>query len=123
MEEVCLTPCGTARDALEAVAVHLDAAVVSSDPDRSVAALPVVRGWDAAGFAGAEAQALRAAGASWDWVALEIPPTSFWDLHVGVLTSADADRPTPLAVGLHWRPAVDGVVRPLALQLAAAEAI
>jgi hypothetical protein len=118
LEEVGLTTSPAARDALEAVAAHLDAALAATDP---AAALSVVRGWDAAGSPDADAQRLRAAGASWDWVALEIPPTSFWDLHVGVL--ATADEPTRLTVGLHWRPAVDGAVRPLALELAPAEAL
>ena len=114
-----MTTSAAGRQALEAVAVHLDAAVASTE----LATLSVVRGWDAVGFAGAEAQALRNAGAPWDWIALEIPPTSFWDLHVGVLATALADLSTRLAVGLHWRPAVDPVVRPLALELAAAEAV
>jgi hypothetical protein len=82
-----------------------------------------VRGWDAVRSADAEAQALRTAGASWDWVALAIPPTSFWDLHVGVLAAHHDDVPARLSVGLHWRSALDAVVRPLALELAPAEAV
>jgi hypothetical protein len=114
-----LTTSAATREALEAVAAHLDAAVAAT-----VGATPsVVRGWVACASADADAQALRAAGAPWDWVALAIPPTSFWDLHVGVLAAPHAGGPTRLTVGLHWRPALDAVARPLALELAAAEAV
>jgi hypothetical protein len=59
-----------------------------------------------------EAARLRAAGASWDWVALGFADWPFWDLHVGVLQEDHG-----LRVGLHWRRDVDDIIRPLATEL------
>ncbi|SDZ30439.1 hypothetical protein SAMN05444365_109161 [Micromonospora pattaloongensis] len=57
----------------------------------------------------AAAAALRAAGASWDWVALGFSARSFWDLHVGILPVESG-----YSVGLHWTSAVDQDVHPWA---------
>lgn len=59
-----------------------------------------------AGDDSSAAAALRAAGASWSWVALGFSGRSFWNLHVGVLPVDSG-----YSVGLHWTPAVDEEVR------------
>lgn len=55
----------------------------------------------------AAAAALRAAGASWEWVALGFAGRPFWDLHVGILPLESG-----YSIGLHWTSALDHEVRP-----------
>jgi hypothetical protein len=66
-----------------------------------------VWGPDLAADGSAAAVALRAAGASWAWVALGFSGRSFWDLHVGILPVESG-----YTVGLHWTSTVDDKVRP-----------
>lgn len=104
------------REFLQPLSVELEGVLTDTGERR----VRVVRGWEAQAWDVPEAAALRQAGAGWDWVALAIPPFSFWDLHVGVLPAAHDDRPT---IGLHWRPVLDDLVRPVALGMGPAGAV
>lgn len=109
-----------AREALEELADRLEGELAASGRNARSA---VVRGWQAASTAEPEAQALRASGAGWDGVALGVTGLDFWDLHIGLLASEDADGAWRPRVGLHWRNAVDDVARPLATELTSVDLI
>jgi hypothetical protein len=104
---------------LTALADRLEAELAGGSGNPGIT---VVRGWEAATSDGPEAQALHAAGAGWTWVALGFAEINFWDLHVGILDAGDPAA-SAARVGLHWKPALDDVVRPLAERLAPAEHI